>query len=398
MSKSFIVMRHEFMTMITKPSFWVGLIVVPLIMAATMGISLLGSAAATAATIANKQNQTVLQGYIDRSGIIKTVPTGSNLLRFPDEAAALAALNAGRISGYFIVAADYIASGKVTYVSPEFTPINSPTRHFDRVLKLSLVGGNASELARAETTVTVQKEQALAPEQSKGGSGLPFPFLPMFAGIMFMIVMVTSSSYLMHTVSTEKETRVMEVLMSSVTPAQLLAGKVMGLGLVGFIQMALWLISSLSALSYIPAAASLGGVSAGSIVVAVIYFIFGYFTYASLMAGLGAMMPGTREAAQYTFFVILPLMIPMYMVTTLVLEPNGPLAVILSLIPFTSPVVMVMRITATDVPLYQVLLGAVLLALTSAGVVRLVARLFRAQMLLGGSKPRLKDIAAALRA
>ena len=398
MSKSLIVMRHEFMTMITKPSFWVGLIVVPLIMAATMGISLLGSAAATAATIANKQNQTVLQGYIDRSGIIKTVPTGSNLLRFPDEAAALAALNAGRISGYFIVAADYIASGKVTYVSPEFTPINSPTGNFDRVLKLNLVGGNATELARAETAVTVQKEQALAPEQSKGGSGLPFPFLPMFAGIMFMIVMVTSSSYLMHTVSTEKETRVMEVLMSSVTPAQLLAGKVMGLGLVGFIQMALWLISSLSALSYIPAAASLGGVSAGSIVVAVIYFIFGYFTYASLMAGLGAMMPGTREAAQYTFFVILPLMIPMYMVTALVLEPNGPLAVILSLIPFTSPVVMVMRITATDVPLYQVLLGAVLLALTSAGVVRLVARLFRAQMLLGGSKPRLKDIAAALRA
>ncbi|MCL4507730.1 MAG: ABC transporter permease [Chloroflexi bacterium] len=397
MNKTLIVMRHEFMTMVSKPSFWIGLIGVPLIMGITMGISLLGGAAATAATISNKQNQTVIQGYVDHSGIIKTLPADSKLHSYPDEQAALADLNAGKINGYFVVAANYIATGDVTYVSPEFTPINSPTGNFDRVLKLNLAGGNQDELARTETTVNIQNEQALAPVQSKGGSGLPFPLLPMFAGIMFMIVMVTASSYLMHTVSTEKESRVMEVLMSSVTPTQMLAGKVMGLGLVGFIQMALWLISSVSALNTIPAAASLGSISAGSIIVAIVYFIFGYFTYAALMAGLGAMMPGTREAAQYTFFVILPLLIPMYLVTALVLEPNGPLAVILSLIPFTSPVVMVMRVTATDVPFFQVLAGAVILALTSVAVVNLVARLFRAQMLLSGAKPSLKEIVAALR-
>jgi ABC-2 type transport system permease protein len=150
-------------------------------------------------------------------------------------------------------------------------------------------------------------------------------------------------------------------------------------------------------LAYIPAAAALGSVTAGSVVVAVIYFVLGFFIYASLMAGLGALMPGSREAAQYTFFIILPLIIPMYVSTALLYEPNGALAVILSLIPFTSPVVMVMRITATDVPLYQIIAGIVLLAVTVVIVINVVARLFRAQSLLSGSKPSIKDIVLALK-
>jgi ABC-2 type transport system permease protein len=115
------------------------------------------------------------------------------------------------------------------------------------------------------------------------------------------------------------------------------------------------------------------------------------------MAGLGALMPGTREAAQYTFFILLPLIAPMYLNTALLYDPNGPLAVALSLFPFTAPVVMVMRVTATDVPLWQIVLSALLLAATVFVVIKLVARLFRAQSLLSGSKPGLRDVVLALR-
>jgi ABC-2 type transport system permease protein len=397
LSKALIVMRHEFLTLVSKPTFWISLIGLPLFMGVIMGISFLGSGAATAASLSARQNRTVAQGYVDHSGLIKAMPEGTSFQVFSDERNAEAALNGGQVAGYFIVAADYVQSGNVTYISPEFMPIESPTGQFERVLKFNLLGGDAALLARADTTVNVQQEAALAPKDGKGGSGLPFPLLPMFAGILFMIVMITASSYLMQTVSTEKETRVMELLMSSITPTQLLTGKILGLGLVGLIQMALWLLSSLTALAYIPAAAGLGSVSAGSVVVAIIYFVLGYFIYASLMAGLGALMPGTREAAQYTFFIILPLVIPMYLITSLVLEPNGPLAVVLSLIPFTAPVVMVMRVTATDVPLYQIAIGIALLVVTVVVVISLVARLFRAQSLLRGSKPSLKDVVLALR-
>jgi ABC-2 type transport system permease protein len=397
MNKILTVARHEFLTLVTKPSFWIALIGLPIFMGVIMAISILGSGAATAATVTSKQNEVVIQGYVDNSGLIKAMPEGVSMQAFPDEASAQAALSSGKLNGYFVVPADYITSGKVTYISPEFSPVNSPTGQFERVLKFNLVGGDVTELQHADTAVNVQNQTALAPKEAKGGSGMPFPLLPMFAGILFMIVMVTASSYLMQTVSTEKETRVMEVLMSSITPKQMLTGKIIGLGMVGFIQMALWLLSSLSALNYIPAAASLGSISAGSVVVAVIYFILGYFIYASMMAGLGALMPGSREAAQYTFFIILPLIIPMWLNTALLYEPDGLLSVALSLIPFTSPVVMVMRITATDVPLYQIIAGIVLLILTVLLVINVVSRLFRAQSLLSGSKPSMKDIVLALK-
>lgn len=397
MTKIFVVMRHEFLMLVTKPSYWIGLIGLPIFMGIIMTISIVGSGAATVATVSAKQNEKVIQGFVDLSGLIKTIPQEIQLRRYDDEASARANLASKQIIGYFIVPADYVTKGDVRYISPEFTPISSPTRQFERVLKLNLLHGDMTAMARADMTVTVEREAALAPVELKGGSGLPFPILPMFAGILFMIVMVTASSYLMQSVSTEKETRVMEVLMSSVTPTQLLAGKILGLGLVGLVQMGLWVLSSAGALNYIPTSVGLGTISAGSVLVAFVYFLLGYFTYAALMAGLGALMPGTREAAQYTIVIILPLLIPMYLITSLALEPNGPLSVALSLIPLTSPVAMVMRVTSTDVPLSQIILGIVLLSASAVLATSLVARLFRAQSLLSGSKPTLKQIVAAFK-
>ncbi len=124
--------------------------------------------------------------------------------------------------------------------------------------------------------------------------------------------------------------------------------------------------------------------------VAVVFFLLGYFIYASLMAGLGALMPGTREAAQYTFFIILPLIVPLWLNTAIALEPDGTLAVVLSLFPLTSPVTMIMRMTATDVPFWQVLLAFVLLIAAAVVVIVLVSRVFRAQSLLSGTKPQLR--------
>jgi ABC-2 type transport system permease protein len=397
MNKILIVMRHEFLTLVTKPSFWFSLIGLPIFMGGIMAISLLGSGAATAATIASKQNETTAQGYVDQSGLITQLPSGTQLTAYADEATALSALQGKQITGYFLVPADYIEKGVVTYISPEFSPINSPTGVFERVLKYNLVKGDETKLARAEATLVIQEQTALAPKGSNGGTGMPFPIVPMFAGILFMIVMLTASSYLMQTVTTEKESRVMEVLMSSISPTQMLAGKIAGLGLVGFIQMALWLISSVSALNIIPAATGLGIISTSAILVMVVYFILGYFIYASLMAGLGALMPGSREAAQYTFFILLPLIAPMYVISAIVLEPNGPLAVILSLFPLSAPVVMVMRVTSTDVPFIQILFGIVLMIVTVVLAVILVARLFRAQSLLRGTKPSLKEIVLSLK-
>lgn len=397
MAKILIVMRHEFLAMVRKRSFWIGLIGVPLFIGVIMAITILASGTATAAAIASRQDEAEVQGYVDLSGIIKIVPEGAGMQAFPDEAAAQVALEANQISGYFVVAADYLATGAITYVAPQFSILESPTDEFERVVQLNLIGGNLDALQQLNTPVKIAVRQALAPKETAGGAGAPFPLVPIFSAVMFSIVLISASSYLMQSVTTEKENRVMEVLMSSMTPTQMLAGKVLGLGLVGLIQMGLWLLSALAALNYLPASFSLGTISPFTVFVAMVFFVLGYFIYASLMAGLGALMPGTREAAQYTFFIILPLIIPLWLNTAIALEPNSTLAVALSLIPFTSPVAMVMRMTATDVPLWQIALAFVLLIVTVSVVIVLVARVFRAQALLSGTKPKLSEIVTALR-
>jgi ABC-2 type transport system permease protein len=123
----------------------------------------------------------------------------------------------------------------------------------------------------------------------------------------------------------------------------------------------------------------------------------GYFVYASLLAGLGALMPGSREAAQYTFLVLIPLFIPLYLNQAIAAEPNGLLATGLSLFPMTSPIVMPMRLFTANVPAWQVALSVILLAGMVYLAIAGAARVFRAQSLLSGTKPTFKQVVAAFR-
>lgn len=116
----------------------------------------------------------------------------------------------------------------------------------------------------------------------------------------------------------------------------------------------------------------------------IIFFIFGYGLYASQMAGVGALVPNLREASQASFFVIFPMIIPLFFISVLIEEPNGTLATILSLVPWTAPVTMMLRLAAGDVPVWQLLIASTLLAVTGFLILRSVVHMFRAQTLLSG--------------
>ena len=404
MNKIWIVLRHELLTIITKPSFWIGLLVVPVISGVIFGVIALSSVAAVGAASSRKNVEVAKpQGYVDSSGIVDPqYITGTTPLQgFPDTAAAQAALDNDRISGYYLVPANVITSGQVKFISKAFSPFEdmSKTDQFQRVLELSLVKGDAQLLDRLASPVNIESRTSLAPASpSRGGSGeLGFSPLALGACVLFFMVLITASSYLMNTVTTEKENRVMEVLMSSASPVQLLAGKILGLGFMGLIQLLLWLISALTILQNPLVASYVGTVTTGAVLGSVVYFVLGYLIYASLMAGLGALMPGTKEASQYSFFVMLPLMIPMYLNSAISREPSGMLATVLSLVPFTAPVVMPMRLVAAGVPVVQYLAGLVLLVIAVLGTIAVVSRIFRAQALLSGSKPNLRQLLASLK-
>ena len=128
----------------------------------------------------------------------------------------------------------------------------------------------------------------------------------------------------------------------------------------------------------------------------IIFFLLGYAVYASLMAGLGALVPNVREASQVTTVIVLPMVAPLMMISVLIDKPNGGLATGLSLFPLTAPTTMMLRLAAGDVPLWQTLLSAALLAVTAFLIVRAVARMFRAQNLLSGQSINIKRYFLAL--
>lgn len=401
MSKTWIVLKHEFRTIVSKPSFWFGIIGLPIIVGAVIIFIGLVSGVATAAVVAQRTGQSNLpHGFVDDAGIIRQPDDGFE--RFANEPEAARALQAGAIEAFYVIPADYVQSGEVRMVMKELddSPLGPRQRtdDFQRMVNRNLLD-DETLWAQLDRQVNITQSESVATVRTRAGPSFG-GFSPLMYGVavLFFIVLMTTSAYLMQSVTTEKENRVIEILMSSVTSTELLAGKILGLSLVGLIQLVLWFGSAILAFTRLPFLSEvIGPIAPATVLLTALFFVLGYFVYASLLAGLGALMPGSREAAQYTFFVLLPLFVPIYLNTAIAAEPNGPLAVALSLIPFTSPLVMPMRLFGANVPLLEVAISLALLAGLVYLAIQASARAFRAQALLSGNKPTLKQVIAAFR-
>ncbi|HLU10887.1 MAG TPA: ABC transporter permease, partial [Oceanobacillus sp.] len=217
-----------------------------------------------------------------------------------------------------------------------------------------------------------------------------------------------TNGYLMQSVIEEKETRLIEILISTVRPVQLLVGKIMAMGSLGLLQMLVWIGGIFLALRLIGGAQTniaLGFLAAlvnvqipvGIVPMLVIYFVLAYALFAALYAIVGAMSNSMREGPQYAIVFTLPAMIPLYFISQFATSPDAPLPTILSLIPITAPMAMTQRMLVSSVPTEQILLSLALLALTVLAVMWLAGRLFRVQTLLAGQMPKLRDIPRLLR-
>ena len=412
MRKVFLIIRHEISTTLRKRSFWLTTFLLPAIILALS----LGSQALARSSMATGGANPLLGGftsagrpigYVDAAGMIEQIPeppTGRTTWRagplqeYPTEAAAQAALENKEISKYYLVPADFVQSGDLVVVDSNFSVFNSLENndYFEYVLRLNLVkDANLAELLDDPTAKV--KTQALAPQgvqqdESFSSFGVPFAVL-----MIFYLVITMTGGFMLQSVSKEKENRTIEVLLLSVRPRELMLGKILGLGVVALLQIAIWgggmLIVggvSLSGLSGL-------GLPQGFFVWALMYFLLGYLLYASLLGALGALTPSTREGAQFTFLVLLPLFVPLMLNSVLIESPNSGLTTFLSLFPLTSPVTMITRLAAGDVPIEQLLVGLVLLAITTYGIIVFAARFFRADTLLSFNALNFKRLMQEIR-
>lgn len=399
MNKTWLIFHREVTYMLSRRSFQLTAFGIPLISVAIYSvIMLLNRSAPTVLTelqVIPSIETSQVEGFVDQSGLIQFFPEGkesASLIAYPDEESAQRAMQAGDISAYYIIPATYLTTGEIIYVQPSFNPLSaiSQESQIHHLLQFNLLKGNSQLDLLLETPFKLNTI-VLEPTQQTDTSNPWTIFLPYTVMFMYYILILMSASFLVTSLAKERENYLLEILMVSVSPNQLLAGKIIGLGLIGLLINFLWVGTGLMLLRLSGGRFSLPQefqLSGSLLVWGILFFLLGYAIYASMMSALGVMLPNMREISQATFILLIPMLIPIMLVGTLVEQPNGWLAVAFSLFPFTSPVSMMMRLTVTQVPIWQIVLSLLLLIGTSVLTVRAVARIFRAQtMFAGSSKP-----------
>ncbi|MFP9113748.1 ABC transporter permease [Flavobacterium sp. RHBU_3] len=296
-----------------------------------------------------------------------------------------------------------------TIINKKVTTANLQSLHFD---------SKKIEDAQAKTTVHLSKFSG--EETNKEASYIKVGFGGL-AGYLIMMFVIIYGNMVMRSVIEEKTNRIIEIIISSVKPFQLMMGKIVGTSLAGVLQFLIWavlgtiLFTVLGSIFHVPIGGAagmaqaqaaqvstsdaqiylmeLGKLPMGTMFVCfLVYFIGGYFLYSSLYAAIGAAVDSETDTQQFVLPIILPLMLGVYVgFFTVISDPNGTVATVFSMIPLTSPIVMMMRIPF-GVPVWQIILSMAILFGTFFGVVWFAAKVYRIGILMYGKKPTYKEI------
>jgi ABC-type Na+ efflux pump, permease component len=403
MNKTFLIFRHEFLHTIKRRGFIIMTVIVPLVALLAIGVSQLVSGIAKPPVA-----EEVTVGYVDKSGGFDQYTSHGKitLIRFDTPDDATEALVEGDIKEYFVIPPDYISTGVVSRYTLEKQleapdDVAAAIRNF---LLNNLLAGEvpAPTVDRVEAplnlvTIRLTPTGAIAPEQG----GLGNLIIPGVFSLLLVLSIIFSSGYLLQGLSEEKENRLIEILLSSVSARQLLTGKVLGIGAAGLVQVGVWVVSAPILLRL--ASSTFGGfistiqLPANFLVLAVVYFILGYLLYAVFSVGIGAISSNSREGQQLIGIFTLPLLIPLWFMSLLIAFPNNLISAVFTIFPLTAPAAVIIRLGVSDIPAWQLATSIAVLVLSIIGVLSLTIKVFRTYLLMYGRRPKLGEIIRSLR-
>jgi ABC-2 type transport system permease protein len=349
-------------------------------------------------------------GLLDLSGYVSDGSIAvAELQLFRDRQSGVSALLTKEVDSFFIVPGEYLNTGRVEWLHTGSAisaglSTREDTGQVRALLRRELVTGKLPPSGEARFLSPANFESILVEEGGATKEGpqeaSPLSISYIFA-ILLAISVVTGSGYLLQSVSEEKENRMIEVLLTSVSSWQMMVGKVLALGSVGLIQVLVWAASLAligpRILGNFPQLGELN-VDPSFVVWFVAFFLAGYFVLGVTMAAIGAATTSHREASQISMLMLMPaVMVPLWFFMIISGNPDGPIARTLSFIPLTAPITMIQRIGATDVPITEIVFS---LVATVAGGVFLLwgsARIFRAGLLMYGQRMTLRSVLRALR-
>ncbi len=421
--KTLLVLRHELITTVTKPMFVLTCVGIPLLILLQMAAmdamsprpflgSRSGAVSAGDDTLATPELE--VQGYVDQSGLIQTIPANippGMLVAYADEASARHALEAGKIAAFYVIPAEYVETGELVTIRPDFSPLslNDQSSLMNWTLLASLFGGDIELAAQVWNPMELQESVWTPASDTRAADEGPSRMdeqdrlmhllIPMLIALVLYGVILMASGLLLQSVSDEKKNRVMEILLLSVNPLQMLTGKIIALGIAGLLQAVVWggmgyLFFALTGRIFsLPAGIEL---LPSLLVWGAVFFLLGYVMYASLMAGAGALVPDIKEFRMVSLMISAPALVGFEIGLLTTDNPHGALATGASLFPLTAPFIIIKRLVVGGVPLWQLLMASGLLVVTSFFIVRAVARMFHAQNLLSGQRFSVKRYFRAL--
>jgi ABC-2 type transport system permease protein len=404
-AKTLHILAYELRSILTKPVYVLSTLGIPILVFGQLWLmtAAVGEAPDAPASSSTRREPSVAtaaeaRGYVDLSGLIGELPPqipADLLAAYPDEPSARRALERDEIAGYVLIPADFMASGELIAVQPAYGVLSSDRAlgAIEWALLLNLLDGNEALAAAIRDPVQVQPvvwEPGATAEEGEAASdeedGL-MRLIPMLLMLLVYGSILMGSGLLLRSVSEEKKNRVIEILLTSVHPRQMMAGKVLGLGIAGMIQAAAWAV--LGVLFYrllggptaLPASLDL---SPGVLAWILVYMVLGYAVYAALYAGAGALVPDWRKATSASLLIAVPALVGFEIGLFTTDSPHGLLSVLTSLFPLTAPMMMVKRLVVGGVPAWQPWAAAALMVLSLPLITRAVAHAFQAQHLLSG--------------
>jgi len=401
MDKTLLLIKHEFSTTVRRKAFIILTLAFPV-------IALLAILAGQVVPGMIKPSVTAEKiGYVDSVGRFTGSITRGNieLTPFNTEVAAKNALVDKDIVEYFIIPPDYISTGLIQrYTLKNEVEAGGATQAVIRDFLLgNLLKGTSSDvLDRVKSPMNIISTTLTSTgEISTRQGGFAAFILPYIFSILLMLSIFFSSGYLLQGLGEEKENRVMEILLSSVSPQQLLAGKVIGLGASGLLQIIIWLFSANFLLKI--ASASFGNIL-GSLsvppdflILGVVYFILGYLFIAVIMAGVGSIASTQREGQQLSTLFTIPVILPIYFMPLIMEHPENPVVKVLTFIPITAPITAIVRLGLSEIPAWELVVSILILILSIIGCFILATKLFRTYLLMYGKRPNLKEILRSFR-
>lgn len=417
MDKLKAIIKREYLTRVRSKGFIIGTILSPLLMSSFILVPFfLGRSAGPDEYQIVALDQSG-DDFLFESLALALAPTKPGQPRYElrrEEIGSQAELEARRqalskriadkqLDGYLILPRDALSQEEIKFYAKNASGFSNRARLEDAINKAVSERRIAQEGLDAERIRELTKGVGLTVVNERGESERGRVILAFTLVMLIYLTVLIYGVTVMRGVMEEKQSRIIEVLLASVRPFDLMLGKVIGIGLVGLTQYVVWAVFgvALSALSAVAATAVVGfnmpKISVSLMIFFMVYYLLGYFLYAALYAMVGAIVSNEDDGQQAQWPVSMTFAASMVVSTLAMENPNGVAVIVLSLIPFFGPSVMFLRIALGSAPAWQIAASIILLIATIVALTWVAAKIYRVGVLMYGKRPTLPELARWLK-